>query len=502
MTRIAIIDLGSNSARLIVMHIYHNGAYNLVYHQKEPVRLSEGMSKEGRLQLPAMERAIATLKIFAHMCRLFAADQILAVATAAVRTAENGRDFLVRIREETGIQFEVISGETEALLGYLGVVNTIDIKDGLLFDLGGGSTEVTLVRDRKPVQVISLPFGAVFLTERFKTEDRVTEAQLIQLRQFVLQHLDQIPWIRKLNLPLVGVGGTARNIAKMDQKRKNYPFNKVHNYRLGRLSFDELWRTLLATTLNQRRKLPGLSAERADIIVAGATIVKCLFDISQGTHLIISGCGVREGLFFQNYLPRRGEAEIIEDILTHSTDNMLYFYKGHIEHARQVTHLATRLFDSLQVIHGLDSRSRSLLRVATQLHDIGITINYYDHPRHSAYLVENARVFGLTHREQMMAAVVAGWHNGLTKFVRNRIYGEFFDEADWQAVRKMALFLALAECLDTTQMQLIPDIAVYLTDQKVTLRLLGGNPAPIERQAAERHIRWFRKEMGMDIVLE
>ncbi|EGO63967.1 exopolyphosphatase [Acetonema longum] len=502
MTRLAIIDLGSNSARLIVMHIYHNGAYNLVYHQKEPVRLSEGMSKEGWLQPPAMERAIATLKIFAHMCRLFAADQILAVATAAVRTAENGRDFLTRVQEETGIQFEVISGETEALLGYIGVINTIDIKDGLLFDLGGGSTELTLVRDRKPVQVISLPFGAVFLTERFKTEDRVTEAQLIQLRQFVLQHLDQIPWIRKLNLPLVGVGGTARNIAKMDQKRKNYPFNKLHNYRLGRLSFEDLWKTLLATTLNQRRKLPGLSAERADIIVAGSTIVKCLFDISQGTHLIISGCGVREGLFFQNYLPRQGEAEIIEDILSHSTENMLYFYKGHIDHARHVTHLATCLFDSLQAIHGLDSRMRSLLRVATQLHDIGITISYYDHPRHSAYLVENARVFGLTHREQMMAAVVAGWHNGLTKFVRNRIYGEFFDEADWQAVRKMALFLALAESLDTTQMQLIPDIAVYLSEQKATLHLLGSNPAPIERQSAERHIRWFRKEMGMDMVLE
>ena len=498
--RIAIIDLGSNSARLIVMHIYANGAYNLVYHQKDPVRLSEGMSSDYRLQHVAMERAIGTLQVFAHMCNLHNVDRVLAVATAAVRNARNGGEFVREVEKRTGIVLEVISGDTEALLGYIGVINTIDVHDALLFDLGGGSTELTLVRDSKPEAIISLPFGAVYLTERFQTTDRVTEGQLAELRGFVTEQLGRVPWIKKIALPIVGIGGTARNIAKMDQKRKNYPFNKVHNYRLGRLSFDELWRALMVTTLGQRRKIPGLSSERADIIVAGSTIVKCLFDITLGTHLIISGCGVREGLFWRDYLLREGGNATIDDILMHSTNNMLRFYKGDINHCRQVANLALTMFDGWQDLHGLDDRSRKLLHVAALLHDIGITINYYDHPRHSAYLVENARLFGLTHREQMLTAVIAGWHNGPTKFVRNRIYGEFFDEIDWQTAKKLSLILTLAESLDTTQMQLVKTIKVSLDDRNAILDLCGVK-APVERQNLERRKRWFKKEMNAELIV-
>lgn len=499
--RVAIIDLGSNSARLIVMHIYANGAYNLVYHQKDPIRLSEGMSVNQRLQANAIERAITTLQGFAHMCNLFNVDRVLAVATAAVRNASNGAEFVQEVEAKTGIVLEVISGSTEAFLGYIGVINTIDIHDAVLFDLGGGSTELTLVRNSKPAELISLPFGSVYLTEQFQTNDRVTEVQLADLRKFVTEQLAQVPWLKKLNLPIVGIGGTARNIAKMDQKRKSYPFNKVHNYRLGRMSFDELWRALMVTSLGQRRKFPGLSTERADIIVAGSTIVKCLFDITQGTHLIISGCGVREGLFWRDYLLRNSGNQIIDDILIHSANNMLLFYKGDINHCRQVVELALAMFDGWQELHELDERSRKLLHVAALLHDIGITINYYDHPRHSAYLVENARLFGLTHREQMLTAVVAGWHGGPTKFVRNRIYGEFLDEIDWRTAKKLALMLAIAETLDTTQMQLIKSVSVSVMDGNAILDLQGSRAA-IERQAMGRMVRWFRKEMHTDLIIK
>ena len=146
--RIAIVDLGSNSARLIVTHIYHNGAYNLVYQQKETVRLSRGLTADGGLLPEAMEKAIETLKNFAYMCRLFSADTIIAVATAAVRNATNGDAFVETIRRETGIPIRIISGDEEAWLGYVGVINTIDAPDALVFDLGGGSTELALIRNR------------------------------------------------------------------------------------------------------------------------------------------------------------------------------------------------------------------------------------------------------------------------------------------------------------------------------------------------------------------
>ena len=501
--RVAIIDLGSNSARLIVMTIYHNGAYNLVYNQKETVRLSQGMAETGILARDAMWRAIGTLKVFAHMCELIQVDKILAVTTAAVRNAKNGTEFIELVHQHTGIPLQVISGEQEAHLGFTGIINTIAVDDALLFDLGGASTEVTLVKDRKPVNVFSIPFGAVNLTERFGSQDKISESQLTAMREYIAAELEKLPWLRRLGLPLVGVGGTARNIAKMDQKNKNYPFPKVHNYRFGTMAFEELWRDLIKTNLTQRRKYPGLSSERADIIIAGSTIVKSLLDISQATNIVVSGCGVREGMFLEYYLTRQHASPIIPDILLHSTRNMLLFYKGNEAHAEHVAKLADTMFDNWQPILRLTSRDRRLLQVAALLHDIGITINYYDHARHSAYLAENARLFGLTHREQMLIAVVAGWHNGPSaKYVRNKIYSEFLDQYNWQTARKLALLLALAESLETTQLGLVKAVEPSIRGNQAFLKLITDDPVSIERQAAAAHRKWFKKELGFDLVIE
>ena len=180
---------------------------------------------------------------------------------------------------------------------------------------------------------------------------------------------------------------------------------------------------------------------------------------------------------------------------------MLLFYKGDINHCHQVAQLALAMFDGWHELHNLEARSRKLLHVAALLHDIGITINYYDHPRHSAYLVENARLFGLTHREQMLTAVIAGWHNGPTKFVRNRIYGEFFDEIDWQTAKKLSLILALAESLDTTQMQLVKSVGAKVNEGHAILEL-HGLEAPIEKQSLNRLMRWFRKEMNTELIVK
>lgn len=503
MERIGIIDLGSNAARLIVMHIYYNGAYNLVYHQKESIRLAEGIGEDGYLPPESIQRALETLKVFAHMCQIVQADKIFAVATAAVRNAVNGPDFLKVAEQHTSIPLKIISGETEATLGFIGIANTIDVADAVLFDLGGGSTELTLMRGRKMVNSISLPFGSVNLSERFKTYDKVSDSVLMELRSFLVRMLAEVPWLENVNLPIIGVGGTARNIAKMDQRRKNYPFSKVHNYRMGTIALDDLWRLLTKSNYNQRRKFPGLSSDRADTIVAGVTLVKTLFDVTKGTNLIVSGCGLREGLFLQHYLSRELAEPLVPDVLEHSTRNMLLFYKGNIDHAEHVCRLSQTLFDELQDLHNLGPRDKTLLGVAAMLHDIGITINYYDHARHSAYLVENARLFGLTHREQVLAAVIAGWHNGASaKYVRNKIYTEFLGEADWHAARKLSLILALAESLDTTQMQVVKQVTALVQDETVVLGLSVTGNETIELQDIYQHKKWFKKEFGYELVVE
>lgn len=500
--RIAIIDLGSNSARLIIVEIYSNGSYNLIYHQKDAVRLGQEADKDRQLQPEAMARTMSLLKSFAHMCRIYHADEILGVGTAALRNARNGSEFVKELQKETGISITIISGEVEAKLGYLGAINTLDVTDAVLFDLGGGSTELTLIKNRKAEKVISLPFGAVTLTERFKLENKATEARLTNLDEFISQELAKISWLKNLKIPLIGIGGTARSIGKMEQKRNHYPLLKLHNYRTSSLSFHSLWEDVIKMTCAQRRKIAGLSSERADIIISGLAIVKNLFQKIDSTQLIISSCGVREGLFLQYYLAQTGQAELINDPLSHSTENMLLFYSGNTNHAYHVAKLANDLFDDWHEILDLHPNNRVLLQVAALLHDIGIKVNYYDHARHSAYLIENARLFGLTHREQIMAAVIAGWHHSPSvKYSYNRIYNEFLDAGNWQTARKLALLLALAEGLDTTQMSLVEKVSTVFSKKQAQLVLTTKHELLLELQIIRKHSKWFKRETNRDLVI-
>ena len=502
--RVAIIDLGSNSVRLIIMQIYSNSAYNLVYQQKEIVRLSEGLDPAALLQPAAMQRTINTLKLFAKRCEMFKTDKILAFATAAVRLAQNSTEFSAKVQEETGITLKVIDGVTEALFGFLGTINTIDISDALLFDLGGGSLELTLIKNRAIVSSVSLPFGSVTTTERFKLKDKISELQLQEIRSYITNEFNKIAWLKELGLPLVGIGGTIRNIAKIDQRKKNYLFPKLHNYRLGCIAFEHLWQSLHSLSLKQRQKVPGMSSDRADVIISGTTIIKCLLDITKSDRIIVSGCGLREGAFFQYYFASRQENSIVPDILEHSANNILLYHNADYEHAKHVAELAENMFEGWEQLHKLDKRDKLLLRVGALLHDIGISINYYDHSRHSAYLIENARLFGLTHREQLLCALIAGWHTGISnKYFRNKSYAEFLDEKDWDKARKLSTLLALAESLDITQSKLIKKVKAYVTkDNSACIVLVTIGNASIEKHAVLNQTRSFKKAYNASLLLE
>lgn len=501
--RFGIIDLGSNSARLVIFHIYHNSAYNLVYEQKESVRLSEGTDHTGMLQVDTMEFALETLRIFADTCRRYDVGTKVAVATAAVRNAMNGPEFLEKVQLETGFKFDILSGTEEAYYGFLGIINTLAEKDFLQFDLGGGSIELAWVKDRQIQESVSLPFGSVNATEKFQTQDQISLKSLEELQKFMQKELKNIPWLKKTKgLPLVGTGGTVRTIAKIDQHRKKYPFPKLHNYRMGAISYNEIWKEMIQSNLKERKKISGLSSDRADIIVAGSTMIKTLLDITKASNLVISGSGVRDGIFFDYYRKMENKNVVIPDILAHSTRNMLKFYKADKEHAHQVRSLSLAIFDALRDPSVFMERDRELLAVAAQLHDIGITINYYDHARHSAYLVENARLYGLSHREQMICAVLVAWHGGSrTKQVR-RYYGQFLDESDWQRARRMGLVLALGEAMEFTQSGTIIGLKAKLVNGLLKIKMICRIHPEQELRAMAPIISALEKELSIKIELK
>ena len=203
MQRIAIIDIGSNSARLVISHIYKNGAYNMVYNQKEALRLSQKVDGQNLLTEEAFTSTIDTMRSFAHMCKIYQADKTIAVATAAIRNASNGGELVAKVAELTGIQLHIISGNTEAYISYLGVINTLDVKKGIIFDLGGGSTELILFKNRKILESVSLPLGAVNTTGMFNIRNEMPSNVYNDLNAFIMSRLSQYPWLKQNNLPLM-----------------------------------------------------------------------------------------------------------------------------------------------------------------------------------------------------------------------------------------------------------------------------------------------------------
>ena len=271
MERIAFIDLGSNSVRFVIYEISDTGSYRLIYQEKNSIRLSENMWGNHKLTEPAMNRALVSLQSYVHMAKALEVNSIKAVATAAVRLAKNGDEFIETVKRETGLDLECISGEEEARLGFLGVINTIGLKDFVIFDLGGASTEVTLVRNRQIEQSVSLPIGALTLTGTYQKGDEFTDKEYNKMIKAIRKAIEEQPWLKNTKMPLLGIGGTARNIAKMDQRKLSYPITKLHNYEIPYHRFTELLDEVRSKPLAQRKKINGLSSERADIIIAGIT---------------------------------------------------------------------------------------------------------------------------------------------------------------------------------------------------------------------------------------
>ena len=503
MERIAIIDVGSNSARLIITETYNTGAYNMIYSQKEALRLAQKLDKKGALTPQAFTDTLDCMHNFASMCKLYKTQRIFAVGTAAMRNATNGAELAEAIRQKTGIKLQVISGKTEAYMSYLGVINTIPEKDALIFDLGGGSTELILVRNRKLVESISLPIGCVNLTTNLKLKNKLSPQGALKLKKTIAAQVNKVPWLKAGNIPLIGVGGTIRTLGKIDQKRVKYYTPKLHNYQFAVRDFKATYKYLQGTTLAERKQVGGLAVDRADIIIAGAAIINALADKTKAKRLIVSGCGLREGIF-DEYRSRTLKRPVItKDILATSTDDLLHLYSTDIEHSTLVSDYALMLFDAWRDLHNIDASLRPILRTAALLHDVGIRINYYSHARHSGYMIENSVLFGVDHIKIVYAAIMAAWHNGVSRsYMRSKQYKVLLSEIVLADLAKCALMIAIGEALDYTQSSHLTKVTARLGKTGAILNITAPSTPSIELHQLKILEKWFMKAMGVSLIVK
>ncbi len=506
MRHIAVIDLGSNSIRFVIMQVNPSGTYKLIYQEKKSIRLAEGMiSSSPFLTESAQQKAINCLKVYRHIADIYHVTKILAVATAAIRNAQNGASFLKRVRSDTQIPMTIISGKQEAALGFSGVIHTIDADDFLLFDLGGASVEISLVKNKKRMHSVSIPVGAITLTEKFQSSGTVSAKTVKNIQSHISEKLKAVPWMPKKSLPVIGVGGTVRNLAKIYQRRTGYPLPKLHNYQMPADGLFSVIDTIIASTVEDRKKISGLSSERADIIIAGALLVGEIIKYTHAKELTVSGCGLREGIFYHWYDP------IYDKHKYHCRNMLISSAKNYAPplspeesfHTKYVTALALSMFDQWQKEHGCSDRMRLLLYTAGLLHDAGKTVNYYGHARHSGYIIANAHIFGWSHKEQIMCSLVAAFHHGFSgRVLKSLKESRLLTTEDIRQVKLLSCFLSLAEGLDESYEQCVSQI-ICTCSAGYDLRIyLDRNHFHVPAHATQKISSSFEKLTGSPLSIQ
>jgi len=510
-TRLAAIDIGTNSFHLIVVESTPvAGRFRILGRQKENVRLGSGMTDMKYLSDETIERGISALRLFKRVAESMQAP-VRAVATSAVREALNKQLFMLRAETETGIRIQIASGAEEARLIHLGVLQALPVfrKRLLMLDIGGGSTEFLLGERRNILFSNSLKLGAVRLTQRFFPDGKTTAKSIKECRSYVRGFL--APVTRELknrrNDVRVGSSGTILSLAAMIRLRRDGEAEgPLNGFTFSNDELFEMAEDILSIDRPEDRlSIEGLDASRADIIPAGVIILEQAMRELGLPDITVSEFALREGIILDTLEKRlpRGRVDHLHDIRMNSVRHLAETFRYEQQHADHVTRLALRLFDQLKPVHRLSDREREYLEAAGILHEIGLYVSHAQHHRHSYYLIRNAELLGFTENEKEIIANIARYHRKSHPKVKHEGFRTLTPD-EQKVVAQLAGILRVADGLDRNHQMSIRDVRALRTRNSVRLKLTvaRGANAELEVWGAERKKGLFEEAFGVSLKVD
>jgi len=506
--RIAAIDIGTNSIHMIVVQIRPDLSFEVIDREKEMVRLGAGGLDGKALTPEAMHAALQVLSKFRRLAESHRVEEVIAVATSAVREAENGGEFLHAVDRHTGIRARLISGTEEARLIHSAAVYGVGVpRDvAVVVDIGGGSVEVTRGSGAAIETGRSFKLGVIRLSERFVKSDPIEprdERKLVRhLRDEIGKTLDQIA--RAGFDRVVGTSGTILSLGAVALADDRGVVPALRNRRLSAKQLHRLRKTLTQMNLDKRLGVPGLEPRRADLVVAGAILLDEIVRRLGAGEVTLCDLSLREGLVL-DYIARHrkeiAQADRYPDVRRRSVFELAERCNFFPDHANQVVRLSLTLFDQTRGIHGLTDREREWLEYAAVLHDIGVHISYQDHHKHSDYLIRNGDLRGFEPEEIDVIALVARYHRQATPKRKHAGFGELGRQKR-RIVRTLAAILRLAENLDRSHTQSVSGLALHDRGDDDLLQIRTSGDAELELWAASRQAKPFERLTGKPLRLE
>ncbi len=489
--RIAALDIGSNSFHLIVSHVNPGGRMEILDRAKEMVRFGETL-KDGMITPDVFRRGLDALRSLKRIADRHQPDALVAVATSAVREAQNGGEFVRAVRDELGIDIRVIRGTEEAHLIYLGARNALDLagRRVALFDVGGGSTELILADARECYFTISLKLGVLRLRDEWQTADPPSAREVAALGDRVRSALEPaIARVRAMGFDFVALtSGTAFALAGLAARASNGAGGGGPPRVLTFRSLFEVERKLLSLSNADRAKLPGLDARRADTIIPGAVLLRAIFELSGADHATLCEPALREGIVADYIAKNRPGIQLVDEFPDQRRRSVMelarrcHYPEAHSHH---VARLALSIFHQTRELHGLTNSDSLLLEYATILHDVGFHISGNRHHRHAHYLISTHDMRGFSQEEIDIIALIARYHR---KGAPKKSHPEFANASKeaQKKIAKLSAILRVADSLDRTHATLVRAVRCTINPKTIELRLETDDDPELELWTARR----------------
>lgn len=496
--RIGLIDVGSNTIRLVIFEIDAVNSFREILNIKNPARLAQYldgtmMSDQG------VDLLIDILKNYADIAKLYQIKQLIPIATAAIRQSDNAIRILQRVKEETGVDLELLSEKKEAYYGNYAVRHTLPIQDGISIDIGGGSTELTLFKDKQVRASHSFPFGTVSLKQHFFQDKDHNDAKAIKkASKWVADQFQEFPWLKDCQVPLIGIGGSARNIAEVYQHQEDYPLAGIHGYSMDQAGLDQVFRTFAETSFKDLSDLDGLSSDRRDIIIPATLVFLELFKAMDATAFVVSSYGIREGLIIEyiNQLPYHPYS--LHFIQQQTVYRMAKQYRMMDLPASQRMNIMSRLLD---VLADFDLLHPSALDVefahfGAALYYLGKVIEDKAESQHTFYLISNTNLKGFTHKDRVKLALIASYKNKSLFHQYTKSTSDWFTQDELDMILCLGSLAKFAEALNDSHVNTVENIDLEKGKEgyNLTVRYKGNIIA--ERYRAEKQRNHLERVIG------
>jgi exopolyphosphatase / guanosine-5'-triphosphate,3'-diphosphate pyrophosphatase len=499
----AIVDIGSNTIRLVIFSKNKAGSFKEIQNIKTVARLRNYLNEEDKIiNEEGCNVLYQTLTSFAEIIRDSNVTTVKCVATATIRQATNKDDILAKIREKTNLNIKVLSEYEEAYYGYLAVVNSTLITEGIIIDIGGGSTEVTYFKNRKIIHSHSFPFGALSLKKQFLSSEIVINDEILSLRAFLKSAFKKLPWLYNMEVPIIGIGGNARNIAQIDQGIKSYPLVGLHQYEMSYEDIYSIRSLLLNSSYLQLQKLKGLSNNRADIIIPAAEIYYALCSVVKTDKFILSRKGLREGLLYKERL-KNSDDHLYLNVIKKAFNEIMYDYEIDLEQTLQLEKVAGKLFNEIKR-HGFASfteRDRIHLKRASYLYSLGKYIDAEASSQHTFYLIANRTIDGLGHRDRLILALLASYKS--KSFFKQYVepFTGWLSKEEQQKLNIIGAILKLSYCLNTSNRNVVENIKLSDNHHNISFHIKCTKDFFAEQYQGEKQKKHLEKALKQTIKL-